>query len=98
MLFYSELCWNFEDDSETQKLFLKNFDWKYFSRALELIIFEVNLNNSEFNIEQLTRKDTPANLKKLELVLNGLYEKAFENKNIIAQILKDLKKKIDLTA
>ena len=91
MLFYSELHWNFEDDPETQKLFLKDFDWDYFSRALELLIFEVYLNSSEFNIEQLTGKDTPENLKKLELVLNGLYEKAFENKNILAKILEDLK-------
>ena len=95
MLFYSELCWNFEDVSETKKLFLKNFDWNYFSRTLELIIFEVYLYNSEFNLEYLTRKDTIDNLKKTELELSGLYEKAYENKSIIAQIIEDLKEKID---
>lgn len=96
MLFYSELFWNFKDDPEIQKLFLKNFDWNYFSRALELIIFEVNISNSEFNIELLTKKDTMDNLKKLEFEFSGLYEKAYENKNIIAQIIEDLKEKIDV--
>ncbi|MHA1728907.1 MAG: hypothetical protein ACTSWY_09265, partial [Promethearchaeota archaeon] len=93
ILLISEILWNSPKKIDNISDFGPNFDWKYFSKAAEMNLFELDPSTSlnNLNLELWFKASSIDEIDETITHLTGFIEKIYENKSILEDLISELK-------